>query len=292
MKYRIKCISNGTDEFPNKLKSLVKCPEQIYVLGNIDVLNEFSFGVIGSRNCSFLGKEIARNITEELSKLNVPIVSGFARGIDTVAHQVCVEMRRKTIAVLGGGHEKIYPAENSYLIDKILENGGAVISEYPPTYPSLPNNFRERNRIIAALSDGVILIEARRNSGSLITINCAKNLGKKIFVIPGAVNDEMYEGSNNVLADGAFCIRSAKDVLNKYDKFKNCNIKESLKRNIILDDDLKEIYDNLSVYPLSLEEICFKLKKEPNKILSRLTMLEMQGFIKQVERHRFVKILK
>ena len=128
---KIECIDKKSEDFPDKLKKLEKCPEQIYIQGNKRILSEFSLAIVGSRKCSILGKTIARDITEELARNNIVISSGLARGIDTVAHTACVENGSKTIAVLGGGHNKIYPVENKNLIKNIIEKEGAVISEYP-----------------------------------------------------------------------------------------------------------------------------------------------------------------
>ena len=286
---KIECIDKKSEDFPDKLKKLEKCPEQIYIQGNKRILSEFSLAIVGSRKCSILGKTIARDITEELARNNIVISSGLARGIDTVAHTACVENGSKTIAVLGGGHNKIYPVENKNLIKNIIEKEGAVISEYPPEYPTLRNNFRERNRIIAALSDGIILIEAKKNSGSLITINHARKLNKKIFVVPGRVNDEEYEGSNLILKDGAFCISNARDVLEKYKDIEfNLSSKNIMKVDV--PEELKELYEILSFFPQSLDEISSKMDESINQILSKLVLLEIYNLIKRVNGNFFVKI--
>lgn len=290
MKEKIKCLKRDSKYFPQKLKELEKCPEEIFVLGNEKILSEFSLSVVGSRKCSFFGKEIARKISGNLANSNITVVSGFARGIDTIAHKTCIENEKKTIAVLGGGHGNIYPNENKYMIEKILENGGAIISEYPYGYPSLPSNFIQRNRIVAALSEGVILIEAKRNSGSLYTIEYARKLNKKIFVVPGSLNDEMYEGSISVLVEGAYCVRNADDILNKYGI--TCRKSNISKTNdeVRVEIEYKSIFSMLSLVPISLEEICLKTNEPANKVLYKLTMLEMNGFIKQVGGQNFVRI--
>ena len=288
---KIKCIDQNSEFFPLKLKMLEKCPKQIFVYGNEGVLSEFSLAVIGSRKCSILGKAIAHDIGGELARNNITIVSGLARGIDTIAHNVCIENKSKTIAVLGGGHGKIYPRENLDIIHRIVENSGAVISEYPLEYPALPNNFRERNRIIAALSDGIILIEAQKNSGSLITIKYGKKLNKKIFAVPGCLDNELYEGSNIVLCEGAYCIRNTNDIYEKYNNL-TCLIKKAKKENYIIDENLKGVYSFLSYTPTNLEEICAKSAEPLNKVMSKLTLLEMAGVITRIEGQNFVKTRK
>lgn len=288
---KIKCIDQKSELFPTKLKELQRCPKQIFVLGNEMILSEFSLAVIGSRKASMFGKNIAKNISMELATNNITIISGFARGIDTIAHEMCIEKGSKTIAVLGGGHNKIYPSENKKMIDEILKNDGAIISEYPADYPSLPNNFRERNRIIAALSDGIVLVEAKKNSGSLITVNYGKSLNKKIFAVPGCLDNELYEGSNYVLSSGAYCIRDANDIYAKYPELKMF-IKKEKNKEFEISDDLKNVYKSLSYMPKSLDEICLKSKEPLNKVMSKITLLEMIGAVEKVEGQKFVKIKK
>ena len=286
---KVKCIDEKSSLFPSNLKMLSKCPKQIFVIGDEYILQEFSLAVIGSRKCSVLGKSIAKDITTELSLNGIIIVSGLARGIDTIAHNACIENKAKTIAVLGGGHKKIYPKENLNIVDKILENGGAVISEYPLEYPPLPKNFRERNRIIAALSEGTVLIEAKNNSGSLITIEYARKLNKKIFVVPGCVDNELYEGSNFVLSEGAFCIRNAKDLIKKYPNI-IYEEKNNYSEKINVEKELRNVYLAMSYTPKNLEEICLKSGEETKKVISKLALLEIKGLIKRIDGQNFIKI--
>lgn len=288
MQKEIKCFKINSKYFPPKLNELEKCPKELFVLGDEKILLENSLGVIGSRNCSCIGKEVAQKICLDLSESNVVIVSGFAKGIDTIAHKACLSNKKKTIAVLGSGHGRIYPSENRKIIDKILMYGGAIVSEYPFDYPALPKNFIERNRIIAALSEGVVLIEAKKNSGSLHTIKYARELNRKIFVVPGRVNDEMYEGSNEVLVNGAFCICNSKDIAKKYSWI---NLKEKVddKSEMIIDKEYINLFDVISKNPISFEEICMLVNEPVNVILNKLTMLEMNDFIKEVECQKFIR---
>ena len=288
MKKEIKYLKRESKYFPSKLRDLENCPKELFVLGDEKILTEKSLSVIGSRKCSTVGKEIARKISMDLSNSDVVIVSGFARGIDTIAHKACLENKKKTIAVLGSGHGRIYPAENKRLLDKILTYGGAIVSEYPFEYPTLPKNFIERNRIIAALSEGTILIEAKKNSGSLHTIDYARKLNKKIFVVPGAINDEMYEGSNDVLTKGAFCICDTKDIAKEYSWLDLKEYKD--KKENILTKEYAEVFSAITNYPISFEEICIKIDEPVNVILHKLTMLEIDGFIREIEGQNFIRI--
>ena len=297
MRYEMKYLKRGDMRFPKNLESLPDCPDVIYVWGNVDILNDFSLAMVGSRNCSEFGKIFATDMAQKLNEKNINIVSGLALGVDSAAHRGCVNNNGKTIAVLGGGFDNVYPKENMRLIDEIIENGGAVITEYMPEDPPLRKNFIDRNRIIAALSEGVILIEAKEKSGSLTTIRHAINLNKKIFVVPGGINDELYDGSNRILSEGAFCVRNAQDVLAKFDKYNQYDLskEESSQKSKKMNEyeeispELREIYKKIKYKPTSLENICLDSKESTATILSKLTLLEMQGYIVELKGKNFIR---
>lgn len=181
---KIKIIKLNDKNYPIKLKQISNPPRQLYVLGNDTILNNFSLAIIGCRNYTEYGKKISKDLSFKLAKRGIPIISGLARGIDTFAHMGCISGGGKTIAVLGSGFENIYPKENIELLKQIVKDGGVIISEYEPETKPLAQNFPERNRIISGLSDGVIVIEARKRSGTLITVEYALEQGKEIFAVP------------------------------------------------------------------------------------------------------------
>ncbi|MBQ9279754.1 MAG: DNA-processing protein DprA [Clostridia bacterium] len=192
MKLEIKCFKRGEKDFPPNLYELTDCPDKLYVLGNEKLLNEFSIAVIGARKCTLDGKRIAEQISADLAGNGVHIVSGLAYGIDCVAHQASLGQKGNAIGVLAYGIEYLYQNCRESLYQDIIDSGGVIVSEYPPD--TLPNKgrFHNRNRIIAALSSGIIVVEARDKSGSLITVDYGKKLEKDIFVVPGGVLDENY----------------------------------------------------------------------------------------------------
>lgn len=177
----IKIIDNN---YPEKLKNIQNPPKQLYVLGDETILNGFSLAIIGCRDSSEYGKKIAKNLSFKLSQRGINIISGMARGIDTFAHISCLSAGGKTIAVLGSGFEYIYPKENIELCKEIIKDGGCIITEYEPNIKPIGSNFPLRNRIISGLSDGVIVVEAREKSGSLITVDYALEQGKEVFAVP------------------------------------------------------------------------------------------------------------
>ena len=275
----IHIIKKNDDVFPKGLLDLKDCPEEIYALGNIEILNEFFIGIVGARKCAVDSLMITKKITSELVQNKINIVSGLAIGVDSEAHCTCIENDGKTVAVLGGGLDKIYPRKNYKLAKDIIEKGGVLISEYPNGTAYLPRNLHNRNRLIAAVSKGVLIIEAKKESGSLITARFAEELKRKVFVLPGSVNDIKYEGSNQLLVEGKFCVRNAADIMKKYDMFK-CE-KRSLKKNINVSvpKELIEVFNVVSNKGTSIEEICESLNIPVNMVLSKLTILEIKGFI-------------
>lgn len=190
--YDIKIIENNDSKFPQKLKQLKDSPKKLYCMGNENGLNDFMVAIVGARNCSFDSAKIAKSISEGIANIGITIVSGFAMGIDTIAHLQSIKNKSKTIAVMGTGLDKIYPKQNRYMIEDIVENAGTIISEHEVNTITQSYFFNMRNRIIAGLADLVIVIEAKEKSGSLVTVNYAKKYNKPILVVPGKSDDERY----------------------------------------------------------------------------------------------------
>ncbi len=213
MKYKVIKIDLNSKWYPDKLRNITCPPKQLFCLGNLELLNMKSIAIIGSRNYSAYGKRAAKEFSYNLAKNDICIVSGFARGIDSFSHIACLEAKGKTVAILGSGINVIYPKENDKLFDKIIENDGLIISEYPLDTKPEKQNFPARNRIISGLSDGVLVIEARKNSGTNITVDFALEQGKDVFVIPGNIYSKTSDGTNFLIKEGAIPVTSYEDVL-------------------------------------------------------------------------------
>lgn len=184
LKNNIKLITIKDKEYSQNLKNIDNPPSCLYVLGNTEIFNQKSIAIVGSRECSEYGKNISSGFSYLLSKNNVTIISGLAKGIDSWAHIGALQAEGKTIAVIGTGIDLVYPKENKALIEEIIKNNGAIVSEYPLGTKPKSQNFPRRNRIISGLSDGVLVIEARQKSGALITVDYALEQGKNVYVIP------------------------------------------------------------------------------------------------------------
>ena len=205
-------INLGDINYPYLLSQIYSPPKKLYVLGNKEILRENSISIVGCRDASYYGKNIAKNLAYNLGKNNIITVSGLARGIDTYCHLGSIEANARTIAVVAHGLDMIYPKENRNLAIKILEKGGAIVSEYNIGTKPLKRNFIARNRIISGLSKSIVVIEAKKKSGSLITANFALNEGRDVYAVPGNINNINSEGTNELIKNGANLLTNYLDL--------------------------------------------------------------------------------
>jgi len=212
-KNHIDIISIQDEEYPKLLKEIYDPPICLYIKGNKEVLNNNSIAIIGCREASNYGLSVANRFAYNLSKQNINIISGLARGIDSEAHLGAVKANQKTIAVLGNGLDSIYPKENIKLVQNILNSGGAIISEYPLGTKPKKENFPARNRIISGMSKGVLVVEAKEKSGTLITVDFALEQGRDVFVIPGNINSINSVGTNDLIKQGAKLVTSWEECI-------------------------------------------------------------------------------
>ena len=215
VKHNILLVSCFSEKYPDSLKFIDNRPVFIYIRGNIENLYEDCIAIVGSRNASIYGRNVARKIARELADRNINIVSGLAAGIDKFAHLGALESKTgKTIAVLGTGisDNEIYPFENKKVFENILENKGTIISEFKLGTKPLKYNFPLRNRIISGLSKKLIVVEAAQNSGSLITADFALEQGKDIYAVPGNITSENSVGTNELIKQGAYLFNKIDDL--------------------------------------------------------------------------------
>lgn len=208
----ISVVTREDEEYPEKLLSLYAAPRILYYLGTLPKALPL-IAIVGARNCSAYGSSVAANMAKELAFRGIGVVSGLAYGVDKAAHDGALEAGGKTYAVLGCGADVCYPANNRSTYDKILLSGGGIISEYPPGTRPLSCFFPQRNRIIAGMSDGILVTEARKKSGSLITVTLGLEYGKSIYAVPGRIDDALSEGCNYLLKEGAKPVMCVEDIL-------------------------------------------------------------------------------
>ena len=275
--------------YPKKIKKISKPPLCLYTEGNLNLLNTNSIAIIGSRAASEDGINLAQKFATELSQIGLTIVSGLARGIDTAAHNGSYNQIGKTIAVLGGGFNRIYPPENLDLYNKILNNDGLVISEYSPDEEAKSKNFISRNRIISSLALGVLVIEAKSKSGTSKTAKIAKKQGKTVFALPHEIGNSHGIGTNRLIKNGAILTTETLDILNtlklvKYkEEYLKLNDSNYLKPKIEFSNSKQSsIFGLISNTPISANDLSRKTGYTINEILSTLFIFEMNGYIKKV----------
>ena len=296
-KNKISVMTIDDDDYPPILKEIYNPPLTIFFRGSIWP-NISRIAMVGSRKASNYGKRAAGDIAETVAASNLTVVSGAARGIDTASHVGAMRSGR-TVAVLGCGVDVAYPPDNKALIDEIAENG-AVISEYPPGTQPLAQFFPARNRIISGLSVGVVVVEAARHSGSLITAELALSNGRDVFAVPGSIYSPTSAGCNHLIKQGAKLIESASDVLDEYGIGIGSADKASSKRKKIddgqvesfLSDEERAVYDVLSYDEAqTVDEIIYGLHGNgaASNVAFILLQMQLKGVVVEDENHAYVR---
>ncbi|MBP3611389.1 MAG: DNA-processing protein DprA [Lachnospiraceae bacterium] len=291
----IRIVTREDEDYPEGLRTVFQPPFLLYYYGRLPEEQAPSLAVIGARNCSVYGEEIASGFSLRLSAAGIQIVSGMARGIDAAAQRAAINAVGSAYAVLGSGVDVCYPRENKKLYEALKERGG-VISEEVPGTPPVSWNFPKRNRIISGLSDAVFVVEARENSGSLITVSYALEQGKEIYAVPGRIYERLAEGTNRLLQEGAYLVREPEDILRgfgeKYGLFlsEQEDKKKIFKRNwnLLLASREKIVYACLSLRPKHIEELQEETGMDIPELTSLLFDMEQKHYIKQPLKNYFI----
>lgn len=283
-------VSIEQDDFPKKVRHIPGAPYALYYVGRLPDENRKSVAIVGARGRSAYGSEIARAMAKALSDHGVQIISGLARGIDGDAHKGALESNGDTYGVLGCGVDVYYPKEHKYLYEKVIQTGG-IISEYPPGIQPLPHQFPARNRIISALSDCVVVIEAKEKSGSLITADFAMEQGRDVYALPGRITDQLSQGCNQLIKQGAGIVKSVEDFLADLDILtENVYGKIDFRKNV-LEKDERLVYSLTDFRPLSLSALIEKTGYSITKLLIILERLKELGLIKETYANHYVRTI-
>jgi len=299
-KHGLEILTLGNKDYPETLKNISDPPIVLYIRGKIKQEDNFSIAIVGSRRASFYGLSNAGEFAALLSARGFTIVSGMARGIDTYAHRGALNSGGRTIAVMGSGFNHIYPEENEELAGEI-SRCGAVISEFPINTAPARQNFPRRNRIISGLSLGVLVAEAARNSGALITADFALEQGRDVFALPGKIDSQNYFGTNGLIKQGAKLVSSVEDILEEFPFF--CN-----KQNGVLSEGEEkasqpegcpqslscaesELCNIISHQPVSIDEIMEKTGLSIPELSDILFKLQLKKVIKQLPGRQFIRSL-
>ena len=285
----IKFLTYWDNIYPARLKKIYDAPALLFYIGDISVLKTDAIGVVGTRNPSEYGKMVTEKICHDLVKYNLTIVSGLARGIDTVAHRTVVKNGGKTVAVLGCGLDQIYPPENKNLAKHIIENG-VIISEYRiGTIPD-PVNFPKRNRIISGLSLGVLVSEAGEKSGALITAFQALDQNREVFAIPGPISSRKSIGTNQLIKQGAKLVQETDDIIQELESQLGNVESVEQQTETILKGFENTLYGMLSQEPVHIDLLARQSERTTSEVLSVLLTLELLGVVKQLSGKMFVRI--
>lgn len=211
-KENINIITIQDKEYPQILKNIYDYPISLYIKGNSNILNNYTIGIVGCRNASEYGIKVSQYFAYNLAKKGINIVSGLAKGIDSYSHIGALKAKGITIGVIGNGLDIVYPRENQYLYDKIVQENGAIISEYPLGVEAEKMNFPARNRIISGMSKGIIVVEAKKKSGTLITVDFALEQGRDVYVVPGNINSLNSVGTNELIKQGAKMVTKVEEI--------------------------------------------------------------------------------
>ncbi len=280
-RYRVMALTCEDASYPPSLKEIFDYPPVLYIRGNILPQDEIRLAVVGTRRPTIYGRQVTEELVSDLVRSKITIVSGLARGIDSIAHRATLDTGGKTIAVLASGLDIVYPSENTKLAQTIMERG-ALVSEYPLGIRPKPERFPLRNRIMSGLSAGVLVIEAGERSGALITALQAVEQNREVFAIPGSILSPASKGTNRLIQEGAKLICNCNDILEELNLSivapRQLEIEEFSPTNKAEAAILKQ----LTHEPIHMDEICRRSGLTTPEVSSTLAILELNGVVKQV----------
>jgi DNA processing protein len=287
-------VTQADAEYPELLREIYDPPIVLYVKGQLLAKDKNSIAMVGSRMTTHYGLEIARRLAYQLSYLGVTVVSGGARGIDSAAHQGALNAKGRTITVLGTGINLVWPPENKELYERIAENG-ALVTQFPFNSPGTKQSFPIRNRLVAGMTLGTVVVEANLTSGALITANFANEYGRQVFAVPGRIDSPRSKGCHNLIKNGAKLCEGAEDILSEFEYlFPSSNKPTSPAETgtlpaLELSENEQKVYDTLSEEQISIDEVIRSSGLPSSAVSVALLSLEMKRIIRQLPGKMFVK---
>src|SRR5213596_1079867 len=286
-------ITQKSPSYPKSLREIHAPPIVLYIWGELKDRDHHAIGIIGARRTTHYGVESAKKLAYQLAYAGLTVVSGLARGIDTAAHQGALAAKGRTIAVIGSGLAKLYPAENAALAEKIRTGNGAIVSEFSMEIEPDRQTFPMRNRIISGWSHGILVVEAGLNSGALITAAQALEQGRSVYAVPGHINAPSAMGSNRLIQQGAKLVMDASDILDDLQILlpETKPLPEAVARPLPpLSDEERRVYDAIDATETSIDNISVKSKLPSSIVSSTLLQLELKRLVKQLPGKYFVKL--
>jgi DNA processing protein len=276
------------DEYPRRLKEINQPPPVLYIKGDLSPDDEWPVAIVGTRRVTAYGRQVTDEIASMLSRSGVTIISGMARGVDSIAHKAALNSGGRTIAVLGSGVDRIYPPEHRVLADQIIEQG-ALISDYAPGTPPEASNFPARNRIISGLSIAVVVAEAGKRSGALITATFAADQGRDVFAVPGSIKSPQSRGTNRLLQDGAYLVQDPDDIL---EVLSLTRLSQHRAARVVLPTDSVEAHllQTLGHEPMHIDQIRARTELPIDEVTATLAVMELKGMVRQVGGMNYVAV--
>jgi DNA processing protein len=285
----IKYLTWNSPDYPRYLMEIAQPPPVLYYTGKILPEDDLAIAIVGTRNVTKYGKQIAHDTAAYLAGSGITVVSGLARGVDGIAHQAAIDAGGRTFAVLGSGVDVVYPPEHRKLAHDIIHQG-ALISDYPPGTKPDGINFPPRNRIISGLSRGTVVIEAGERSGALITAKFALDQGRDIFAVPGSVLSQMSKGTNQLIAEGATPMTSPVIITDTLNLARTGN--EHISEQIEISTTEKNILSVLGDSSIHIDEICARTSLTIEKLTAELTMMELKGLVQRENGMEYQRVKK
>ena len=279
-RYGVKVFTCHDPHYPSRLKEIYDYPPVLYVRGSLLPEDEWCLAVVGTRRATVYGRQVTEEIVADLAQSKITIVSGLAKGIDSIAHRSALDVGGRSIAVFGCGLDIVYPSENAELARQIIRQG-ALISEYPLGTKPKAENFPRRNRIMSGLSLGVLIIEADKSSGAMITAHLALEQNREVFAIPGSILSPASRGTNHLIQEGAKLVRDYTDILEELNLTAVAHQIE-MKEIIPASDTESLLLKKLSAEPTHIDEVCRLSGLPISTVSSTLAMMELKGLVKQV----------
>jgi DNA processing protein len=279
-KQGIQVVTWDDEDYPRRLREIAQPPPVLYVRGDILTDDEWAVAIVGTRRVTSYGRRAAEDIASALAQRHVTVVSGLARGVDSIAHQAALNGGGRTLAVLGCGVDRVYPPEHRRLAEEICECG-ALISDYPPGTEPDAANFPARNRIISGLAMAVVVVEAGLTSGALITAKFAADQGRDVFAVPGSIYSPSSKGTNNLIRDGAYPALEADDILNVLGLEKAADYQSA--RNILPENAAEvKLLSLLDNEPTHMDDIQSQSGLPIDEVSATLALMELKGMVQQV----------
>lgn len=283
-------IEYFNEVYPEQLRKIKNPPSRLYAIGNVELLKEFGIAVVGSRKNTQYGERMCKTFVKDLVNYNINIISGLAEGIDSIAHITCLKNSGKTIAVLPSGIGNIYPAKHRELANEILMNGGLILSEYEENIKADSEKFLERNRIVAGLAKGTLVIEGGIRSGTSVTARYTMEDENPVFCIPSSIENSKGITPNNLIKKGGHLVTEIEDILACFPDIKFVSrIKKKVDICIEVPENLRDIYKVIDCTPKDSDEIARVLKKPISEVNYKLMLLQLEDKIVELPGKRYVR---